>query len=128
MNVLLDTQAFLWLDSSKEKLPAAVQTACSDRDNTLWLSVASVWEMQIKITLGKLRLQRPLENLITDQQRINAVQILPIELAHALELKNLPRHHNDPFDRMLIAQAKHEDWEIVSSDREFAAYPVRVLW
>ena len=128
MNILLDTQAFLWLDSSKEKLPAAVQKACSDRDNTLWLSVACVWEMQIKITLGKLRLQRPLENLITDQQNINAVQILPIELAHALELKNLPRHHNDPFDRMLIAQAKHEDWEIVSSDREFAAYPVRVLW
>ena len=128
MNLLLDAHAFIWLDNAQEKLSPSAATSCRDRTNTLWLSVASVWEIQIKLQLGKLSLRGSLAEVISDQQRVNGLQILPIQLAHALEIKSLPRHHNDPFDRMLIAQAKHEDWEIVSSDREFAAYPVRVLW
>ena len=84
--------------------------------------------MQIKIALGKLRLQRTLAEIITDQQTVNGIQILPVHLAHALELQNLPSHHKDPFDRLLIAQAKHEGWHILSTDPEFKAYAVPVVW
>ncbi len=128
MNLLLDTQAFLWLDTDQARLSAAARQACANPDNTLWLSTASAWEMQIKIGLGKLRLARPLADIIADEQTANNLQILPVQLAHALEVGSLPLHHKDPFDRLLIAQAKHEGWQIVSSDPEFKAYPVTVLW
>ena len=128
MNVLLDTQAFLWLDSDQAKISASARQICSDANNVLWLSVVSVWEMQIKIALGKMRLRCPLAELIASQQKTNGIQILPLNLSHAMELQNLPPHHKDPFDRMLIAQAKSEDWEIVSKDPEFKMYPVTVVW
>ena len=128
MNLLLDTQILLWLDSDQTKLSAAATNACSDTHNTLWLSTASAWEMQIKITLGKLRLRRPLAETIASHQTTNGLQILPVQLAHALALESLPLHHKDPFDRLLIAQARHENWEIVTADPEFKSYPVRVIW
>lgn len=128
MNLLLDTQAFLWLDSDPAKLSSNATRACADSNNTLWLSTASAWEMQIKITLGKLRLRRPLAETIASHQATNGLQILAVQLAHALELGNLPSHHKDPFDRLLIAQTKQENWEIVTSDPEFKSYPVRVIW
>ena len=119
MNLLLDTKAFLWLDSDKDKLSTAASQACADTQNTLWLSVASAWEMQIKAALGKLRFQRSLAELIGSQQSTNAIQILPIQLDHVLELQNLPLHHKDPFDRLLIAQTRQERWKIITSDPEF---------
>lgn len=108
MNVLLDTHAFLWLDSEQTKLSETAEQVCTDAANKLWLSTASVWEMEIKMALGKLRLRRPLSEIIRSQQTANGIQILPVQLAHALELENLPSHHKDPFDRMLIAQVKSE--------------------
>jgi PIN domain nuclease of toxin-antitoxin system len=128
MNLLLDTQVFLWLDGDQARLSAASRSACADAGNTLWLSAASAWEMQIKIGLGKLRLKRSLAETIASQQLANALQILPIQLAHTLALNELPAHHKDPFDRLLIAQARHEGWELVSADPEFKAYPVQVIW
>ncbi len=128
MNVLLDTQAFLWLDNDRAKLSASAAKICADRSNLLWLSVASVWEMQIKIGLRKLHLQRGLLETISEQQKINGIQILPVHLAHVITLGDLPLHHKDPFDRLMIAQAKQEGWEIVSKDPEFKLYPVRVIW
>jgi PIN domain nuclease of toxin-antitoxin system len=128
MNLLLDTQAFLWLDTNEEKLSAAATAACADLDNELWLSVVSVWEMQIKISIGKLRLQRALPEIINDQCSTNGIQILGVELGHAFEVGNLPLHHKDPFDRLLIAQARHEGFPIVSKDPEFARYPISVIW
>ena len=128
MNLLLDTQIFLWLDGDQAKLSSAAKTACSDTGNTLWLSAAGAWEMQIKIGLGKLRLRRLLGETIASHQATNGLQILPVQLAHALALENLPSHHKDPFDRLLIAQANSENWEIVTADPEFKAYPVRVIW
>lgn len=128
MNLLLDTQVFLWLDGDQARLSSAARSACADIGNTLWLSAASAWEMQIKTGLGKLRLQRSLAETIASQQAANALQILPVQLAHTLALNDLPAHHKDPFDRLLIAQARHEDWEVVSADPEFKAYPVRVIW
>jgi PIN domain nuclease of toxin-antitoxin system len=128
MNLLLDTQAFLWLDGDPVRLSSSAMRACADTGNTLWLSVASAWEMQIKIGLGKLRLRRSLDETIASHQTTNGLQILPVQLAHALAVENLPALHKDPFDRLLIAQANYEDWEIVSADPEFKAYPVRVIW
>ena len=128
MNLLLDTQAFLWLDSDQAKLSAPARQACANPENTLWLSVASAWEMQIKTALSKLRLARPLGQIIAEQQTANGLQVLTVNLAHVLALQALPPHHKDPFDRLLIAQAKSEGWDIVSKDPEFAAYGVPVIW
>jgi len=128
MNLLLDTQAFVWLDIDKKRLSRNASQACSDPDNTLWLSVVSAWEMQIKIALGKLTLERPLGQTIADQQARNGIQILSVDLQHVLELQSLPLHHKDPFDRLLIAQAKHEGWKTVSSDPEFKTYGISVVW
>jgi PIN domain nuclease of toxin-antitoxin system len=128
MNLLLDTHAFLWLDSDQAKLSAPARQACANPENTLWLSVASAWEMQIKAALGKLRLARPLGQIIAEQQAANGLQVLSVNLAHVLALQALPPHHKDPFDRLLIAQAKSEGWDIVSKDPEFGAYGVPVIW
>ena len=99
-----------------------------DPQNSLILSVASVWEMQVKLQLGKLKLTLPLETLIEGQRRTNNLEILPVMLAHVLALQNLPAHHKDPFDRLLIAQANSEDASVVTNDPVFSKYTDKVLW
>lgn len=128
MKLLLDTHAFIWWDSDPTRLSPRVLTLLQDQDNLLLLSVASVWEMQVKQQLGKLRLRLPLAQIVEAQQQSNSVQILRIELAHVLALENLPAHHRDPFDRLLIAQAGVEGAYLVSADPSFTSYSVRVLW
>ena len=128
MNLLLDAHTFIWLDGERQKLSPAAAEACSASANALWLSAVSLWEIQIKMQLGKLTLRGSLAEILREQARVNGLQILSLHSAHVLELSGLPFHHNDPFDRMLIAQARHEGWEIVSKDSEFKAYPVRVIW
>jgi PIN domain nuclease of toxin-antitoxin system len=125
---LLDTQAFIWLDSKRERLTPAVAAICSDPAHQLILSIASVWEMQIKIKLGKLTLPTPLAQTIAEQQKVNALQLLPVELPHVLALDALGDHHKDPFDRLLIAQAQVEKLALITSDPLFARYPVTVVW
>ena len=90
--------------------------------------MASAWEMQIKRQLGKLDLRLPLAAVIASQQQTNDVQVLPVALGHVLALQDLPAHHKDPFDRLLIAQANVEDAVLISHDPVFAHYPVKVLW
>jgi PIN domain nuclease of toxin-antitoxin system len=128
MKLLLDTHAFIWWDSEPDKLSPLALAACQDRANTLLLSVASVWEMQIKIQLGKLKLNLPLAEVIDDQRKANNIEILPVLLAHVFALQNLPTHHKDPFDRMLIAQANVENAALVSNDPLFAQYLIKLLW
>jgi len=128
MKLLLDTHAFIWWSSEPEKLSADVLAHLDDEDNELMLSVASVWEIQIKSQLGKLNLNVPLGELIESQRQANGMQILPVELEHVLALNALPVLHKDPFDRLLIAQEQIEDAHIVSRDKMFAGYPVKVLW
>jgi PIN domain nuclease of toxin-antitoxin system len=128
MKLLLDTHAFIWWASAPEKLSEQVLVAFQDRNNGLILSVASVWEMQIKLQLGKLKLKASLNSLIEAQQRANDLQVLPIELSHVLALSDLPPHHKDPFDRLLIAQAGAEDASLVSADEVFSRYAVRLFW
>lgn len=127
MRLLLDTHVFIWWAGQQENLSATALYALKDEANELVLSVASVWEMQIKVQLGKLRLSRPLRELVESQVLTNDLKILPVELAHVLVLDTLPFHHKDPFDRLLIAQSIQEDVTLVSADPEFPAYSVKLL-
>lgn len=105
MNLLLDTHSFLWVVGDAEKLSASVNDTIQDRRNSLYLSLVSIWEMQIKIQLGKLTLPDALPNVIREQQEVNALQLLRIDPEHIYALDALPQYHRDPFDRLLIAQA-----------------------
>jgi len=128
MNLLLDTHAFVWWANEPDKLSDKVLNLLKNRENQLILSVASAWEMQIKMQLGKLKLETALQDLIKSQQITNELKILVVNLKHVLELDKLPYHHKDPFDRILIAQANIEDFTIVSKDDIFSKYPVKVIW
>lgn len=126
MNLLLDTHTFIWWDSRPGQLSAEALALCQDVANTMFLSLVSVWEMQIKHQLGKLQFQHPLAELIAAQQQANGLQILPIRLEHIYAVGALPLHHKDPFDRLLIAQAQIENMVLVSADTIFSQYPVNV--
>lgn len=126
MKLLLDTHIFIWWADQPEKLSPAALSALEDEANELLLSVASVWEMQIKIQLRKLKLSLPLKDLIKNQQETNDLTVSPVTLTHVLALDTLPLHHKDPFDRLLIAQSI-EDLTLVSADSQFSAYPVTLL-
>ena len=126
MNLLLDTHIFIWWDSQPGQLSQQALSLCQDAGNTLFLSLVSVWEMQIKNQLGKLQFNRPLAELIANQQKTNGLQILPVQLQHIYALDALEMHHKDPFDRLLVAQAQTENMVLVSVDPIFAQYPVTV--
>ncbi len=128
MKLLLDTHAFIWWDSEPNKLSSTALAFCQDQANELWLSIASVWEMQIKLQLGRLRLSLPLAELIESQRQMNGLQVLPITLDHVLAIDQLPAYHKDPFDRLLIAQANVEDAVLISHDPIFVKYAVKVVW
>ncbi len=128
MRLLLDTHTFIWWDSEPAKLSPQALALCQDQRNVLLLSVVSLWEMQIKLQLGKLRLGMRLKDIVETQQQINNIEILPITLPHVLALESLPPHHRDPFDRLLIAQAIVEGALLVSGDPNVAKYAVPVVW
>ena len=128
MKLLLDTHAFIWWASTSARLPAQVLTLCEDTTNDLLLSVVSVWEMQVKIQLGKMTASRPLRELVAHHRQANNLHVLPVQLEHELALDTLPPQHKDPFDRPLIAQANVEDAFLVSGDKVFASYSVKLLW
>jgi len=128
MKVLLDTHAFIWLDTQPEKLSKTALEVCQNVDNQLYLSMASVWEMQIKVQLGKLDLRIPLAEMLKVQQQDNDLKVLSITLEHIYQLQSLPFHHNDPFDRLIIAQNSLENMTLVSADGKFKNYDISVLW
>src|SRR5437870_2947337 len=114
MKGLLDTHTFIWWDSDPSKLSATALTFLRDPANTLLLSVVSVWEILIKLQLGKLTLGLPIRTIVA-QQQVNGVQILPVTLDHVLAVEGLPMPHKDPFDRLLVAQANTEGAKLVSA-------------
>jgi PIN domain nuclease of toxin-antitoxin system len=128
MKLLFDTHAFIWWDSAPANLPASVLALCQDPTNTLLLSVASAWEMQIKSHLGKLKFASPLGDIIANQQQTNSLEILSVTLDHVLSLETLPDHHKDPFDRLLVAQALVEEATLISNDPIIQQYPVKLIW
>ncbi|GAB4303314.1 MAG: type II toxin-antitoxin system VapC family toxin [Geminocystis sp.] len=125
---MLDTHAFIWWNLTPEKLSLNGLSLIEDKENIFYLSIASVWEMQIKISINKLHFDNPLSQIITKQRNINNLQILSIELEHIWELKNLPLHHKDPFDRILIAQAIIEKIPILTIDSIFQNYSINTIW
>jgi PIN domain nuclease of toxin-antitoxin system len=127
MKLLLDTHVFIWWADHPEKLSPAALSALENEANELFLSVASVWEMQIKIQLGRLKLSLPLKELVKNQQETNDLTVSPVALTHVLALDNLPFHHKDPFDRLLIAQSIEEDLTLVTADSQFSTYSVKLL-
>ena len=128
MKLLFDTHAFIWWDGAPANLSTHVLALCQDPANTLLLSVASVWEMQIKLHLGKLKLSLPLPEIIEGQRRTNSIEVLPIALDHVLALDTLPDHHKDPFDRLLIAQAIVEGAALMSHDPILQKYSAKLVW
>ena len=128
MNLLLDTHSFIWFVAGSTRLSASAREIMDVPANRLWLSVASLWEMAIKVSLGKLKLGQPLDKFLPEQLRVNSVELLGITLDHTLALAALPFHHRDPFDRLLIAQALVEGLPVISVDPAFDAYGVNRVW
>ena len=127
MDLLLDTCAFIWWDSGGGNLSATAWTALQDPANRLHLSHVSIWEMQLKHQKGKLVLRKPLAEIVQAQCLQNGLLLLPIEPAHIYGLSHLPPHHADPFDRLIISQAKLQGFSVVTDDRELAEYGVPVV-
>ena len=127
MKVLLDTYTFLWFIDDNPQLSQKAK-ALLEADNELLLSIASLWGIVIKLSLGKLTVEMPTEVLMTQQLTRNDIDVLPITVDHLVMVATLPLHHRDPFDRLLIAQAIVEQIPIVSVDPAFDAYPVQRLW
>jgi PIN domain nuclease of toxin-antitoxin system len=128
VKLLLDTNVFIWLNDAPHRVRESVMSIIANPDNDLCLSLASIWEMQIKIQLGKLELSDALPDILRTQQVDNNLQVLIINLNHIWALENLPYHHRDPFDRLLIAQAQTEGMTLVSADGVFDSYDVDLLW
>jgi PIN domain nuclease of toxin-antitoxin system len=128
MNYLLDTHTLLWFDHNRSKLSETAKNILKDPDNLLYMSPASVWEIQIKIQLGKLSIPLPLPDMIERQRADNNIEILFIALPHIYGLAQLPLHHRDPFDRLLLAQALVEDITLISADPNLNSYPVKIAW
>lgn len=125
---LLDTHVFIWLASEPTRVPEPVLFRLTQPDSKLFLSVASLWELAIKSSMGKLTLRVPLAELLRAQCEAMALGVLDVTRAHALGVEVLPFHHRDPFDRLLVAQAIHERLVIVSADTVLDDYPVERLW
>lgn len=127
MNLLLDTHAFLWYITGDKQLPDKIVKKINDSTNRCYISIASIWEIAIKMSIGKLEIVGGLYT-IEDFLRNNDFEILPIDFDDTKVLLTLEFHHRDPFDRMIIAQAKSSKAIVISNDRYFGAYNIEVLW
>jgi PIN domain nuclease of toxin-antitoxin system len=127
MKALLDTHAFLWAlagDARMSRHAREVFAGSSD----LFLSIASIWEIIIKVQSGKLNLPRPAGPYVLRKLAENSIKSLPISIDHLLAVERLPVHHRDPFDRILIAQSIEENLPVMTADPLFTKYPVQVTW
>ena len=122
MNILLDTHTLLWYVTDNPRLSLAHSALIADPRNHKFVSIASLWEIAIKTSSGKLAVAGPLQQLVPA-----GVDTLQVQLSHLLRLQTLPYHHRDPFDRLLIAQALTENLALLSVDKQFAAYGVALL-
>jgi PIN domain nuclease of toxin-antitoxin system len=126
--LLLDTQAFLLLAQEKSSLPSKVSQAFLDKRNTLYLSLVSLWELQIKLSLGKVKLPVGLPEAVQRAVSDAGMELLQLHPEHVYKLRELPFHHRDPFDRLLAAQALHERLTILGGDKAFDDYGVTRIW
>lgn len=125
---MLDTHTFIWYVLEAEKLSSIATELINDGNNEVLLSLASVWEMAIKQSIGKLNLSLPLQTFVEQQVNLNDFQLLSISIGHLAVVATLPLHHRDPFDRLLIAQAIVEKISLISADVAFDGYAVQRSW
>ena len=128
MRLVLDTHVLLWWIDGDPRISDRAQALISDADNTVSVSVASVWEIAIKAGLGQLEVPPDLRGYLRRQLARNDFELLPVLFEHAVAVRDLPLHHRDPFDRLLIAQARIERLNLVSRDARMKAYEIDVLW
>lgn len=128
MRYLLDTHVLIWWITEDRHLSSSAAKFIQSRKNLLYWSTASSWEMAIKFELGRLELDEPLESLIPAELAKNQIEIMPIENEQAILAGQLPLHHKDPFDRMLIAQAQLESMGIITNDSKFQSYDADIYW
>ena len=127
MRILIDTHALLWYLQGDPNLSNLALTTIENKDNDVFVSIVTLWEIAIKSGLGKLELQRPFENLEVDLQQLD-IKILPINFAELDIYRSLPMHHRDPFDRILIAQSIGNSLTMITRDALFQPYSIRVMW
>jgi PIN domain nuclease of toxin-antitoxin system len=128
VRLLLDTHAFLWWVAASGELSRKARSAVGSARNECYVSVASAWEIAIKVSLGKLRIDGALDRFLPEQLAANGFRALAIDLKHAARVATLPFHHRDPFDRLLVAQALEEDLAMVTADPVIAKYGVNRVW
>ncbi len=128
MKLLLDTHIFIWFVIDHPKLNTRAKTLIEDNNSEVLVSVVSLWEIAIKMSLGKLTMGATFDELVPRQLIENDMTLLSIEIPHLYQLVQLPFHHRDPFDRFLIAQSICEGIPLISRDPMFDAYPVQRLW
>ena len=129
MRALLDTHTFLWWTTSRgARISGIARELIEDADNELMLSVASIWEIAIKVASGRLELPGPIDDYLPDRMNRHDFSVLPVDARHALRVARLPPIHRDPFDRLLVAQAQVEGLPIVTSDPAVAQYDVETIW
>ena len=126
-NYLLDTHCWLWWHIEPDRLSRPVIELIEDGDTTIFFSVVSAWEIVIKYNLKKLKLPLPPYEYIPKRLEISYMDVLPVQLEHALQVEKLPEHHKDPFDRLLIAQALAEKLTVISCDRQLQSYDIEVV-
>lgn len=127
MRALLDTHTFLWAITDDGRLSRRAQQVFTG-PNHLYFSVASVWEILIKVRTGNLPLPEPTGPYVVKELARNRIEVLPVSLDHVLRIEGMDLHHRDPFDRILIAQSLEESLPIVTSDPLFQKYPVELIW
>lgn len=128
MRALLDTSTFLWFIAGDDRLSMRARHFMVDLDNELVLSVASLWEIAIKVSLGKLELLRLFGELMPEQLKENKIRVLDIELSHLSVMIELLFHHRDPFDRLIIAQSITAGLPLIACNGFFSKYPVELIW
>jgi PIN domain nuclease of toxin-antitoxin system len=128
MRMLLDTHTFVWFIEDNPRLPPMIRALIEDPSNVVLVSIVSVWEIAIKVGIGKLVLSQPFETFIPQQLALNYAALLSVDLRHVLVVAGLPFYHRDPFDRLIIAQAMVEGLPILSADKVFDLYAVSRLW
>ena len=126
MKILIDTHVLLWGLQDESKLSRRVRVLLPASD--VWISVASLWEIVAKVQAGKLVLPTPVGDYLARKLRENGVSVLPLTFDDVRRLEDLPLHHRDPFDRILIAQSLNESMPLVSGDQQFEKYEVEVIW
>jgi PIN domain nuclease of toxin-antitoxin system len=128
MRFLIDTHCWLWAVRSPDRLGPRATAMIENRDNKIILSVVSTLEIAIKASIGKLHLPEPADDFVRSQMAALAMTSLPVYLSHSLRVGELPQHHRDPFDRLLVAQCQIERLPFMTADESIAQYDVEIIW